>query len=354
MKRKLGFGLAFVLLSVLICNLINWVLFDNIHSYSRHMLYEMYNSPENIDTVFLGSSHCYTGVDPFQVSEQLGVNAFSCGSSQQNLGGSYYMLREAAQYHSLKTVYLEMFYSMSSWASARQFPKVDYLLSDYMRPGRNKLEFLLNIGPAAFIDDLLPARHSTISPNEILSTWKAKLTDGNDMNSYAHVTYPEAAYQGRGFVRSYEQVADPALFSDPASVPIPIDPEKPMADYSREMLDKIGAFCRENNIRLVLFSAVMPSAFINQLENYQAYVDFLNDWCAQNGAEYWDFCLYRGLEDLETGDFSDAHHLSSAGEDKMTLAFCQAASAAEPSECFYPTVAEKLAVQPDKTYGEGA
>lgn len=352
MKRRLAFGLVFLLLSALICNLINWVLFDNIHSYSRHTMYEMYHSPENIDTLFLGSSHCFTGIDPAAVSQQLGVYAFNGGTSQQNLGGSYYLLREVAQHHELDTVYLEMFYSISGWSSARQFPKVDYLISDYMRPGRNKLDFLLNIGPAALVDDLLPARHSTISPDEILETWKAKLTDGDDMSSYRYITYKDTAYEGRGFVRHRDVVSDPTIFSDPASVPAPIRPERPMADYSREMLDNIGAFCRENNIRLVLFTAVMPSAFMAQLDNYQYFVDYLEAWCARNDAEYWDFCLYRGLEELDTADFSDAHHLSGTGADQLTRALCEVAVSPEPKACFYPTLAEKLAAQPDRTYRE--
>lgn len=351
MKRKLAFGLVFLLLSVLVCNLINWVLFDNIHSYSRHTMYELYHSPENIDTLFLGSSHCFTGVDPVRVSEELGGYAFNCGTSQQNLGGSYYLLREAAQYHQLDTVYLEMFYSISSWSSAKQFPKVDYLISDYMRPGRNKWEFLMNIGAAALVDDLLPARHSTISPDEIMVTWKAKLTDGNDMSNYSYVTYPDAGYVGRGFVRHNDAVQDQSIFSDPAYVPAWINPERPMADYSREMLDRIGAFCREHHIRLVLFSAVMPSAFVAQQVNYQSYVDYLTDWCAENEAEYWDFNLYRGLETLDTADFSDAHHLSGTGTQQMTEALCQVAAAAQPMACFYPTLAEKLEAQPDRTYG---
>ena len=45
----------------------DFLLVDDVHSYSRVMLQELYRDAGNIDTLFLGSSHCYRSVDPAAV-----------------------------------------------------------------------------------------------------------------------------------------------------------------------------------------------------------------------------------------------------------------------------------------------
>ena len=42
-------------------------------SYSRAMLQELYANAGKIDTLFLGSSHCYRSVDPNAVDAALGT-----------------------------------------------------------------------------------------------------------------------------------------------------------------------------------------------------------------------------------------------------------------------------------------
>ena len=60
----------------------DFILVDDVHSYTRIMLEELYNCPENIDTLFLGPSHCYKSVDPAIFTEVTGEKAFNAGTSQ--------------------------------------------------------------------------------------------------------------------------------------------------------------------------------------------------------------------------------------------------------------------------------
>ena len=75
---------------------------DDVHSYSRAMLQELYADAGKIDTLFLGSSHCYRSVDPDAVDAALGTYSFNAGSSQQLPDGSYYMLRGSRRAKSTK------------------------------------------------------------------------------------------------------------------------------------------------------------------------------------------------------------------------------------------------------------
>ena len=81
--QKAAAAALFVLLTAALLAAADFLLVDDIHSYSRVMLQELYADAGNIDTLFLGSSHCYRSVDPAQVDAALGTHSFNAGSSQQ-------------------------------------------------------------------------------------------------------------------------------------------------------------------------------------------------------------------------------------------------------------------------------
>ncbi|MGN0984091.1 MAG: hypothetical protein ACI4OI_04535, partial [Gemmiger sp.] len=121
-------------------------------------------------------------------------------------------------------------------------------------------------------------------------------------------------------------------------------------------LQKIAYFCREKEIRLVLFTSPLPSAYAADTENYQSYVDAIHAFAAQNGSEYWDFTLYKDLAalDMRAEDFADAHHLNGAGAQKFTTVLCDVMRRSDAGEdvavLFYSTLEEKLRLSPDATY----
>lgn len=351
--QKVALAVAFVLLSTVLLAAARFLLVDDVHSYSRVMLQELYAQAGQIDTLFLGSSHCYRSVDPSVVDEVLGTHSFNAGSSQQLPDGSYYMLREAAEQNPLKTVYLEMFYTGYNQSASRDIPMACYLLTDYMRwnsPWR--YQYLWEMGGlAALADLLLPARHGIAAPGSLPELWKAKLTDGYEPDNYSYVTYPSEgeAYRGNGFVYT-EGVAQ-----DGYSTLLNVDPEHPLSDFGWENLERVAAFCKAQGIRLVLFTAPLPSAYLCNTQNYQAYVDAVQEFARQHDTEYWDFSLYRKPKamDLGGGDFSDAHHLNGSGAEKFTALLCDViardAAGEDVSALFCDTVEEKLSLYADNT-----
>ena len=127
--QKAAATALFVLLTAALLAAADFLLVDDVHSYSRVMLQELYADAGNIDTLFLGSSHCYRSVDPAQVDAALGTHSFNAGSSQQLPDGSYYILKEAAAQNPLKTVYLEMFYTGYNESASANIPLACYLLT---------------------------------------------------------------------------------------------------------------------------------------------------------------------------------------------------------------------------------
>ncbi len=352
--RKIAAVLLFVLLTALLLGAANFLFVDDVHSYSRVMLQELYAQAGQIDTLFLGSSHCYRSVDPKTVDDALGTHSFNAGSSQQLPDGSYYMLREAAEQNPLKTVYLEMFYTGYNQSASSDVPLACYLLTDHMRwdsPWRYRYLWEMG-GLAAFADLVLPARHGTASLQNLPSLWRAKLTGGYDLDDYASVTYPEEgeAYRGNGFVYT-EGTA-----RDGFATLLDVDPERPLSDFGWANLARITEFCRQEGIRLVLFTAPLPSAYVANTENYQAYVDAVRAYAAENGLQYWDFSLYRSQGDMKhmgAGEYSDAHHLNGAGAEIFTAELCEViardAAGEDVSALFCDTVEEKLTDYADNT-----
>lgn len=351
--QKGALAAAFVLLTVALLALARFLLVDDVHSYSRVMLQELYAQAGQIDTLFLGSSHCYRSVDPAVVDETLGTHSFNAGSSQQLPDGSYYMLREAAAQNPLKTVYLEMFYTGYNQNASSDVPMACYLLTDYMRwnsPQRYRYLWEMG-GMAAFADLALPARHGVAAPASLPGLWLAKLTDGYEPGNYSYVTYPEEgeSYRGNGFVYT-EGVAQ-----DGYATLLNVDPEHPLSDFGWENLTRIAEFCEEEGIRLVLFTAPLPSAYLCNTQGYQAYVDAVREFAQQHGTQYWDFSLYTKPKamDLGGGDFSDAHHLNGIGAEKFTALLCEViardAAGEDVSALFCDTVEEKLTEHADNT-----
>ena len=351
LKKTLAFAALFAAFTVAGAAFLNFALVDDVHSYTRVMLQELYDS-DNIDTLFLGPSHCYRSVDPAVISKETGEKAFNAGTSQQLPDGAYFLLREAAKTNQLKSVYLEVFYPTLNEEKSASVPNAAYIITDFARESKEKYDYLWKMGGvAALLDNAVPARHNTISPGEILDTWRTKLNKATYApGNYAPVTYGDEAYRGDGFVYCLPTISPETDFTPIAQV----DPEKPISDFSLEYLTKIADFCREQGIELVLFTAPLPDAYTSRLENYQSYIDYMQNLGQELSFDYWDFCLSRDLSDLGYDTFMDAHHLNGKGAEIFTAQLARVMQAKnapgfDKTEFFWPEYAQKLANTPDQT-----
>ncbi len=350
--KKMLCALAFAAVAAALCAGVDFLLADDVHSYSRIMMQELYAGAGSIDTLFIGSSHCYRSFDPAFVDEQLGTHSFNAGTSQQLADGSYWLLREASAENDLKTVYLETFFTGYRQQDSRDIPLATFLITDYMRPtSPNRYRYLWEMGGLAALPDLiLPARHIIASPDELPALWRAKLTDGYAPGNYAYVTYPDEAYAGRGYVYVTGQT-DVGWFGDLGA----IDPQQPLTDFGRMYVERIIDWCAQCGIRLVLVEAPLPGASAAATPDYDAYAAAWRAYAAEYGLEYWNFTLYRDAGALPLGPehFADAHHLNREGAQLFDRVFVQVAAQSnvgqDVSALFYDTIEEKTAHSPDGT-----
>lgn len=320
MKRFVLKLLIFSVLLIAFNTVADFFLYDDIHPYTRMMLEEMYNYDGNIDTLFIGSSRAYRSFDVALADRLLNRNTFNAGSSAQSLNTSYYLLKEVAQYHSVNTVYLEIYFSVLQKASPG-ISTQQQIVSDYMKNGENKFEFLWNTaGPLAILDNIFRYRHSTKDILKQISTVKAKMAGGFRMGDYRYLQYDEEEYRGNGFVYS-RGVVDQKKLGDWSDA---IDKDPPISEISATYLSRIVDFCKSKGIMLVLITAPMPSETIQRTEGYQAFSDYISIYAERKNLEYYDFnfCKESALS-LGWSDFQDNIHLNGTGAEKFTKAFCR-------------------------------
>ena len=130
---------------VFIGEVLQYILVDDTNSYTRITFHEMYDQ-DNIDILFVGSSHCYRSFIPEILDNNVGgLNTVNAGRSSQALDGSYIIIQEAAKRNDLQRIYLELYFNVgfSSYKDRGQLTQT-YIISDYLPFSMNKVCYLLN------------------------------------------------------------------------------------------------------------------------------------------------------------------------------------------------------------------
>ena len=333
-KKQALFGWLLMIVAViaLLCGLIrlcNYLLMDDSQSYTRltmHELYERADAGEEIDTLFLGSSHCYRAYDPELYEELTGRTAYNLGSSSQNYDTSYYLLREAARLYDLKTVYLDMYYKFLFMDSEDRDLVQANIISDYMRPSLNKLSFLLTTTEAKnYTNRFFPFRRSWQELGDFAYVREnlAK-KQAESYRKYEPVTVEADQYAGRGFVWSDARLDVDAItwwdnFGKVA------DDMQLDTTYPVSYIEKIVSFCREHDIRLVFVTAPSLNQYLEAIGPYESAHAYVQKLAERFGVEYLDFNLAKTeYLELTADDYIDVDHLNGTGAEKLTLLLTEA------------------------------
>lgn len=325
MKKFISFiikFIVFVLILVGINRILEYILVEDYEDEFRAHMHEMYNQ-ENIDTLFLGSSHVFSSTDPRILEEMWGEDVFLASSSVQKPDVSYYLLKEATKHYDLDRVFLDMYYFQfreeDSAERNNELLKYIYAVSDYMNPSFDKISFILDAVPREnWLRAFLPAiRYSDkLFDLEYIDTVvKAKKSDnyrnysvGNSYKGFFGIsTTEETANDDRYWL----QLADDLGYE--------LVCEENIKAYSRKYLDKIISLCKEKNIELVLYCVPMTDYHLAVLGNYDQYTNYVKELAKDNDIEFYDFNMlspeYASFDDRM---FGDTHHTNYDGAEYFT------------------------------------
>lgn len=332
---------AVVFLFCVAYKLCYWLVVDDTKTDSRITMHELYSSEENIDVLFLGSSHSMRTVNPEVADAVTGKHTFNAGTAAQYLEASYALLVEAGKNNDISDVYVELYYGqIGREIEERNNCASTYIITDYMKPSLNKLELLLCATPKDYYGDTFdPVRRN-----------KSNFFDfekiSQNINAKNEVGYQEYSYDktpqyiGRGFVSNTNYVDDMQYTHLGAFYPI-----AQYTEFDVECLENIIEYCEKRNIALHFYSAPMTDYRLNALGNYDSYIDMMTELLASYGYEYWDFNLLKYEYFSYTGEnFDDDNHLNYKGATEFTDILCRVGKGEwSTKQIFYPTYADKLA-----------
>lgn len=346
-KSVLSFIARFVFCCILICfgKVVRYILIDDTASYTRVTFHEMYEQ-ENIDVLFVGSSHCYRSFVPAIFDKELGVNTFNAGTSAQSLDGSYMIIKEAARYNDLKHIYLELYYNI---AYAKYKERTDltqtYIISDYMKPSIDKVKYLINAStkehyPNSFI---IGRRNWSkfFEADYIKDLLIKKETDDYKNYEYTYITNDAEWYGGKGYCANSNTIENWNYFSHKGWNNIELD--KFSEDWFKSLQDIIK-FCDKNGISLTFVSAPMSNYLTAGSENYDDYVELIREITKDTNVDYYDFNLCKEQYLPNTSSlFKDADHLNHHGAEIFSHLFASFINGnISENKLFYKSYEEKI------------
>ena len=341
--------LAFLILFLLAGIGLRWLLTDDTASYTRLMMHEFYRQ-DNIDILFVGSSHCYVSLDPEITDGIFGENTFNAGSALQAQDASFALIREAVERYNVRQVYMEMYYLMMDNDEYREREQLTgtYIISDYMRPSLNKLRFLGRASsPKYYVNSFIPARRNwerLLDPVSVMDLVRRKLTP--EYRGFR----PFDGYRAKGFVEYDGAITDGWLLDNAGFDRI--RPENASADWLKTIREII-AYCEKKGVALTLFSAPMTLFQTAAPGNYDDYIALLGDLTEGTGVRYVDFNLCRE-EYFPTAPelFADAGHMNARGAEIFSRIFAEYFTGQiTDEELFYGSMAEKIAAHEPEILG---
>lgn len=337
--------LIFIVLFIACGKFLRFILVDDTESYTRIMMHELYNPEENIDILFVGSSHCYFSFVPTITDEIFGKNTFNAGSSSQGLDASYELIREANKDNDLEQVYLELYHrmGMSGENKDRTLMMGTNIISDYMKPSLRKWMFLLRASSKEhYVNSFIVARRDwekLFEPEYIKELVKKKLSDDYQNYEYTYVTDAGAAYQGKGYVTNNGAAPEYYYFQC-----WPIYAEGVAKDWQKSLM-QIIEYCEKEEIELTLVSAPMPNFALAGMGNYDDYPKKVYEIIEGTGVKYYDFNFCKEEYIPNTSSiFRDSDHLNTEGAELFSTVFAQFFTGQiSEEELFYNSYNEKLA-----------
>lgn len=349
-------ALVFLCLFFFVEKLLEFALINDTNEWSRAMFHDFYTREENIDTLFLGSSHVYCGINPEIITEKTKESAFNMATPAQPLNGSYYLLKEADKYNDLSHVYLELYFGQSvgeegHFKEAGQLPR-NWRNTNYMKPSLNKLSYMLTMSePSLAYMTFLPARRywtDLFEPEKIKETIRQKRSAAyGEYTAESELNGVKEIYVKDGFYYSEHKAEGGVLYDIVKPEPFT---ENSMTLEAEQYLRKIISYCKEKNIELTLYSAPVTDYQASLYGDYDLYVKQVKEIAEEYGLVYYDFnlCREENMDLTEDGLFRDKGHLNVYGAEIFSEVFADFFQGlSEGSLCyedyFYASYKEKLA-----------
>ena len=258
------------------------------HTYSR--LSEVENI-ENIDILFLGSSHSYRGFDT-RIFSNYGYSTFNLGTSSQTPIQSKFLLKKYIKQLNPKIIVFDLYHKTSSIKGVES--AID-IISNSKNLSCFELKMFLEIGDVEVIKTFI---YSFINKSLLKEKFQEETLKKYDK-------YVKGGFVEKSSVYSKCESGFPKIF------------ENKLSKKQLSAIDDIINICKSNNVKIILVNTPLKKQY-NLSYDHNIYFDSLMN----SKAEYINFnTLNLSLND--TIHFYDKDHLSQKGVELFNKYFIE-------------------------------
>jgi len=279
-------------------------------AFDKYRWEEFYQLPDGdqLDILFLGSSHAYRGIDPSLIDSLLDIHSFNLGSSGQTPLTSYHILKNAVHHIEPKMVIVDLYF--------HAFMEENQLSNG----GNNWLEIKSSSAKWSFLFnafDLYEIAALTILPiirkkNNVRYLLRKYLLGDDHLDD-------AGSYQQQGYVRQDGRVSLAELEAEKFYSQLQLKKNWALQKHL-EGLRKLVHFCREKGIEIRCISAPMPSISYQKISDRQRVQDYLDTLTKELGVAYRDDTQNPSLGLQDDLHFYDDNHLNHTGVQRWNKA----------------------------------
>lgn len=252
---------------------------------------------QDIDMLFVGSSHAYRGFDP-RIFNQNNISTFNLGTPSQTPFVSYYLLKEHLPEINPRYVVMDLYWNVLSMPATEA--GADVISNSEIRGTlldmvwKSKDIVLLNSFLISFVNQL-------ISP----------------LDTSAQQEFRDDSYIGAGYVESRMEsnfLSDVELAHQPRNR---FTPNALQVNH----LKKVINLCKKHDVELIFVVTPVTKEYFQSVQNYKEFSDLVGGIAANHNIPLIDFNTEEELVLNSQNDFYDKDHLSQAGVEKFNSAF---------------------------------
>lgn len=286
-KLKAVIAMVLFLAAVIVISVLIFLPYKKVWSKDNHY-----------DTLFIGASRTYKGIQPNLVDADLGCNSYLMASDSCRIEERYMLVQSALEQGTLKTVVLEI----SVDALTDSYETMDNAYIFLIEP-MSKLEGLgrkLNFCAERF--NFWNDDYDNVYPTMLdfgLVRWDQNMRGWQE----------EKGYIPFGQIPMGESAETAAETHDSIVV------NDNYLDRKKEAVEKIIELCQENGIRIVIINTPDTEIFVWQHYGWEAYEDYMNGVAEKYGIEKYDFNLLKDRQQYfdDNLTFTDYTHLCEDG-----------------------------------------
>lgn len=293
-KKKKGWWILAIKFAVLLAITVSIVIYTdkkgyfepdqrNEHPARKWNSFYQFTETDTVDVVLVGNSHCFSGINPENLSAALGANCFILASPITTIMDSYYCLKEALE-RTQPTVAIIETYGIDNSVN-HDLPAG--VISEQFRSfnARKNVPMKLASTPVLFTPEYyLLAWSKTIRNHEFIFRDRKQLETNIQLSKQRHRNKKDKLYLGR-FIRFTTGIEDSTMVKYD-SLGAPVDgEERKVSKENIYYINKIVKLCKQHNVIPVFVTIPM---YYKHIKNYDAWKKTIASVLEPTGAAWLD------------------------------------------------------------------